>query len=95
MTVYAVIPVKDSDKMRSLLNSTFKEDNSVKELPNKNAFMVSFNGTSSEFSKKLNLSGNEEGQSKDFRPCEGILFPIGAFGGYADADIWEWIKSKI
>lgn len=95
MAVFVVIPTEDSvkDQLESLLTSTFGRD-SFYALLDRNAFFVQFDGTSTDFALRLNLTGDNEGQNKDFRPCTAIVTNLGTYSGYGPSDFWEWLKAR-
>lgn len=95
MAVFVVIPTEDKtkEKLEKIISSTFGSE-SFYALPDKNAFFVQFNGTSSDFAIKLNLMGNEKDQNTDYRPCTAVVTNLGIYSGFGPSSLWEWLKSK-
>ena len=47
---------------------------------------VSYKGTTRELADKLGF-GDEVG-------IDGVVLPVTNFGGYADGDLWEWLREQ-
>lgn len=97
MPVFLVIPSGNDSKkaLRKRIEEKFPGDSIA--LPDDCAFFVRFEGSSIEFSERLDLAGAAKHNEKPdgtFEPCFAFVTNLGIYSGYAPNVVWEWIKQS-
>lgn len=55
--------------------------------PIAHAYFVSYKGTTRELADKIGFEDN--------RKSEGVVVAVSSYSGYADKDLWEWLKEQV
>lgn len=82
--IYAVVPFRAENSLgRAIRECKLPfhhydgEDSSV--------YFVSYSGTTQELASKIGLDGTLD--------ASGIVLPVNNYSGFANPNIWEWLKS--
>lgn len=85
MSVLLITPTIQTEPQRATLASELRArfGNACYQLPN-GQWLVSYDGTSKQFSDAFDLSSGRCGSL--------IVFLIGGYWGYSSKEVWEWLS---
>ena len=88
MTMYAVIQLGDGDTPEEMKSKLQDIDNSVYTLyANRGVFFLRYGGTAQQLADRIGF-GKEHGAKI------GIVTAMGQNYGFANVDLWNWMKSS-
>lgn len=92
MPVFLIVPLaKSTDPLSQAVESNVAEHDRHK-LANDRGWLVTFQGTSSELSKHLGITGQPDGEKSTVGAA--IVAPISSYYGRGPNDMWEWLSLK-
>ena len=88
--IYAVVPLGGNENLPDKLAQTrahvYSWHQEAGQLPITHIYFVSYKGTARELADKLGFEDKEG--------IEGVVVPVSNYAGYADKDLWEWLREQ-
>jgi hypothetical protein len=93
MPIYIAVPlIPDGSKLDNSVLETIPPADSFK-LQADRAWLIKYNGTTSELSNHLRVTGHPKGEKS--RVGSTLISPVPSYYGLGPSDMWEWLKNRI
>lgn len=93
MGIFLIVPLgRNADRLATAVSEKFPEPTSKHPLQNDAGWLISYNGTTSELSNFIGITGQPTGEPSVIGSA--IVTPVPSYFGRGSTDMWEWLKAR-
>lgn len=94
MPIFLAIPLKaEGGALNSAVETTVVDSSNRYKLPADRGWLIKFEGTTTELSNFIGITGQPEGVSSTVGAA--MVVPISGYFGRGPTDMWEWLKVRL